>query len=141
MVSLLVSPVNCVITSYSIHYTKLYEDVQNQLPPGAGPSVVNDDYGDVWGLFVALYGPEYSYAELKETAKLIRREVSLVKDVAKVELWGARTEAVYVVPDRDRMSQLGVQPAQISRNLRDKNIVVDAGRAEVGSEFIAISLV
>jgi len=114
-------------------------DVQNQLPPGAGPSVVNDDYGDVWGLFVALYGPEYSYAELKETAKLIRRELSLVKDVAKVELWGQRTEAVYVVPDRDRMSQLGVQPAQISRNLRDKNIVVDAGRAEVGSEFIAIS--
>ncbi|MGD8843479.1 MAG: efflux RND transporter permease subunit, partial [Gammaproteobacteria bacterium] len=114
-------------------------DVQSQLPPGAGPSVVNDDYGDVWGLFVALYGPEYSYAELKETAKLIRRELSLVKDVAKVELWGQRTEAVYVVPDRDRMSQLGVRPAQISRNLRDKNIVVDAGRAEVGSEFIAIS--
>jgi multidrug efflux pump subunit AcrB len=114
-------------------------DVQNQLPPGAGPSVVNDDYGDVWGLFVALYGSEYSYAELKETAKLIRRELSLVKDVAKVELWGQRTEAVYVVPDRDRMSQLGVRPEQISRNLRDKNIVVDAGRAEVGSEFIAIS--
>jgi len=114
-------------------------DVQDQLPPGAGPSEVNDDYGDVWGVFVALYGAEYSYAELKETAKLLRRELSLVKDVAKVELWGQRTEAVYVVPDRDRMSQLGVQPAQISRNLRDKNIVVDAGRAEVGTEFIAIS--
>jgi len=114
-------------------------DVQNRLPPGAGPSVVNDDYGDVWGVFAALYGSEYSYAELKETAKLLRRELSLVKDVAKVELWGDRTEAVYVVPDRDRMSQLGVKPLQITRNLRDKNIVVDAGRAEVGSEFIAIS--
>jgi multidrug efflux pump subunit AcrB len=114
-------------------------DVQDQLPPGAGPSQVNDDYGDVWGVFFALYGSEYSYAELKETAKLLRRELSLVKDVAKVELWGDRTEAVYVVPDRDRMAQLGIKPGQITRNLRDKNIVVDAGRAEVGTEFIAIS--
>jgi multidrug efflux pump subunit AcrB len=114
-------------------------DAQDQLPPGAGPSQVNDDYGDVWGVFVALYGPEYSYAELKKTAKVLRRELSLVKDVAKVELWGDRTEAVYVLPDRDRIAQLGVKPGQITRNLRDKNIIVDAGRAEVGSQFIAIS--
>ncbi len=114
-------------------------DAQHQLPPGAGPSVVNDDFGDVWGIFVALYGSEYSYAELKETAKLIRRELSLVQDVAKVELWGDRIEAVYVVPKRDRMSQLGIQPGQITRNLRDKNIVVDAGRARVSNDFIAIS--
>ncbi|HHH39050.1 MAG TPA: efflux RND transporter permease subunit, partial [Sedimenticola sp.] len=114
-------------------------DVQSQLPPKAGPSVVNDDYGDVWGVFVALYGPEYSYAELKETAKLLRRELSLVQDVSKVELWGDRTEAVYVIPDRDRMSQLGVRPIQIIRNLRDKNVVVDAGRAQVGQAYLAIS--
>jgi multidrug efflux pump subunit AcrB len=114
-------------------------DMQDQLPPGAGPSEVNDDYGDVWGVFVALYGSEYSYAELKETVKLLRRELSLVQDVAKVELWGERTESVYVVPDRDRMSQLGVKPAQIIRNLRDKNVVVDAGHAEIGSSFIAIA--
>ena len=114
-------------------------DMQDQLPPGAGPSEVNDDYGDVWGVFVAIYGSEYSYAELKETVKMLRRELSLVQDVAKVELWGERVEAVYVVPDRDRMSQLGVKPAQIIRNLRDKNVVVDAGHAEVGSDFIAIA--
>ncbi len=29
-------------------------DYQVQLPPGAGPSVVNDDYGDVYGVFLAL---------------------------------------------------------------------------------------
>jgi multidrug efflux pump subunit AcrB len=114
-------------------------DVQRQLPPRAGPSIVNDDFGDVWGVFVALYGSEYSYAELKETAKLLRRELSLVQDVAKVELWGERTEAVYVIPDRDRMSQLGIRHDQIIRNLQDKNLVVDAGRVEVGADFLAIS--
>jgi len=114
-------------------------DIQNQLPPGAGPSIVNDDYGDVWGIFIAIYGDEYSYAELKEIAKLLRRELLLVKDVAKIEFWGERNEAVYVIPNRDRMSQLGIHPIQIIEKLRDKNLVADAGRAQVGPEFIAIA--
>jgi multidrug efflux pump subunit AcrB len=112
-------------------------DAQGKLPPGAGPSLVMDDYGDVWGVFVAIYGPEYSYAEIKEYAKLLRRELLLVKDVAKIEFWGERTEAVYVEPSRERMSQLGIAPSQVVDDLRSKNIVSDAGRVEVGSEFIA----
>jgi multidrug efflux pump subunit AcrB len=113
-------------------------DVQGQLPPGAGPSIVNDDYGDVWGVFIAIYGDEYTNAELKDYAKLLRRELLLVKDVAKIEFWGERREVVYIIPNRDRMSQLGVQPQQIIDSLHDKNVVVDSGRARVGKEFLAI---
>jgi multidrug efflux pump subunit AcrB len=114
-------------------------DIQDHLPPGAGPSIVNDDYGDVWGIFLAIYGDEYTYAELKDVAKLLRRELLLVHDVAKVEFWGDRSEAVYVVPNRDRMSQLGIHPAQIIDKLQEKNLVADAGRAQIGPEFIAIA--
>lgn len=113
-------------------------DMQGELPPRAGPSVVNDDFGDVWGVFFAVYGPDYSFAELKEFAKLLRRELLLVQDVAKVEFWGDRTEAVYVEPNRERMSQLGIHPAIIIENLRTKNLVADAGSVQVGTEFIAI---
>ncbi len=114
-------------------------DVQSQLPPRAGPSVVNDDYGDVWGIFVAIYGDEYTYAELKDIAKMLRRELLLVQDVAKVEFWGQIDEAIYVIPDRDRMSQLGIHPRQIIEKLRDKNLVADAGRVQVGADFIAVT--
>ncbi|MCZ6780894.1 MAG: efflux RND transporter permease subunit [Nitrospirae bacterium] len=115
-------------------------DVQGDLPPGAGPSIVNDDFGDVWGVLFAVYAShdEYSYAELKEYAKLLRRELLLEKDVGKIDFWGDRTEAVYVEPNRERMSQLGVHPDLIIEKLRRKNIVADAGRVEVGTEFIAI---
>ena len=114
-------------------------DMQGQLPPGAGPSVVQDDYGDVWGIFLAIYGDEYTPAELYEVAKMLRRELLLVRDVAKVEFWGQRQECLYVIPDRDRMSQLGIHPRQILDKLRDKNLVADAGRARVGSQFLAIA--
>ena len=113
-------------------------DVQGQLPPGAGPSLVNDDFGDVWGVFVALYGPEYSYAELREVAKLLQRELLLVQDVAKIDFWGDRQEVVFVEPNRDRLSQLGIKPATFMRALRQKNLAVPSGRVDVGPEFLAI---
>jgi multidrug efflux pump subunit AcrB len=113
-------------------------DVQKQLPPGAGPSTVFDDYGDVWGVFLAVYGDEYTAADLKEVAKMLRRELLLVKDVAKIDFWGPRTEAVYVEPIRDRMTQLGIEPGQIVEKLREKNLVSDSGKVRVGPEFMAL---
>ena len=113
-------------------------DIQGQLPPMAGPSLVNDDFGDVFGVFVALYGPGYSYAELKEVAQLLRREYMLVPDVAKVEFWGDRQEVIHIEMDRDRAAQLGVTPGSLQRSILDKNMVVDAGRVRVGERFIDI---
>ncbi|MBC8187710.1 MAG: efflux RND transporter permease subunit [Proteobacteria bacterium] len=113
-------------------------DAQSGLPPGAGPSVVVDDFGDVWGVFVALYGDEYSEKDLYETAKLLRRELLLVEDVAKVDFWGDRREAVYVEPDRERIAQLGITPQALARELKARNVVADSGRVEVGGEFIAL---
>lgn len=39
-------------------------DVQALLPPGAQPSIVNDDFGDVFGLYYALTAPDYPQADL-----------------------------------------------------------------------------
>ena len=39
-------------------------DVAPQLPKGAGPSAVSDDFGDVYGLLLAITGDGYSTAEL-----------------------------------------------------------------------------
>ncbi|MDH3213641.1 MAG: efflux RND transporter permease subunit, partial [Myxococcales bacterium] len=113
-------------------------DAQADLPPGAGPSRVVDDYGDVFGVFFAVYGNEYSYAELKQVVDLLRRELLLVQDVAKIETYGEFVEAIYVAPNRDRMSQLGIPTSAVVDALQQKNIAADAGRVKVGPEFITI---
>ena len=113
-------------------------DVQKDLPPGAGPSLVIDDFGDVWGVFITIVGDEYSYAELRAFAKFLRRELTLVKDVAKVKLFGERKEVIYVELMRERLAQLGISPMAIGDELHAKNVVVDSGRVEFGSELIAI---
>ena len=114
-------------------------DAQTKLPPGAGVPLVVDDYGDVYGIFVAVYGNDYSYAELKDVIDLLRRELLLVKDVGKIDTYGERVEAVYVELNRDRMSQLGISEKAIIDELRQKNAVAEAGRVKVGPEFITLN--
>ena len=41
-------------------------DIQRALPPGAGRSVVNDDWGDVYGGLFAITGDGYSLAEIED---------------------------------------------------------------------------
>ena len=113
-------------------------DAQSGLPPGAGPSLVIDDFGDVYGVFVAVYGDEYSFAELKDVIDLLRRELLLVQDVAKIDTFGEYVEAIYVELERDRMAELGIPTQAIIRELKNKNIASDAGHVKVGPEFIAI---
>ncbi len=113
-------------------------DAQSGLPPGAGPSLVIDDFGDVYGVFVAVFGEEYDYAELKRFTDYLRKEMLLVDGVAKITSFGERVEAIFVELERDRMAQLGIAPAAIVDELRRRNVVADAGHVQVGPEFIAI---
>ena len=57
-------------------------DVQGQLPPGAGPSIVNDDFGDTFGVFLGLTGEGYSEAELWDVAKMPFTSCKLVRGLS-----------------------------------------------------------
>lgn len=114
-------------------------DAQRQLPPGAGPSLVLDDFGDVFGIFYALTGPDFSDAELYETAKLLRRELLLVPDVKKIEIFGHQQEIIYIELARDRIARLGIRPEAIFAALREQNLVVQSGAVDVGPLTLTIS--
>ena len=65
-------------------------DFQSQLPPGAGPSLVNDDFGDVYGAYMAITGEDYTYKDLYEYAKFLQRELLQVQDVKRVAILSDR---------------------------------------------------
>jgi multidrug efflux pump subunit AcrB len=113
-------------------------DAAAQLPPGVGQPIVIDDFGDVYGVFLAITADGYSYAELKDYVDILRRELLLVDDVAKITTYGEQDEAIYISFDRDQMSQLGIQPQAIVNELMQKQQISDSGRVRVGNEFISI---
>ena len=118
---------------------KKVNDYQRELPPGAGPSVVNDDFGDVYGIYMALTGEGYTYKELYETAKFLQRELLLVQDVKRIVIEGNIPEVIYVEMRREKMAELGISPQDIYTALGSKNLVASAGRAVVGPERIPVN--
>lgn len=113
-------------------------DAQSKLPPGTSVSLVNDDFGDVYGVFATIYGDGYSYAELNNYAEDLRREMLLVEGVGKIAIFGARKEVVYVEVSRARLAQLGIAPEAFYASLSGQNLVTPAGRIEVGSLHLRI---
>jgi multidrug efflux pump subunit AcrB len=114
-------------------------DMQESLPPGVGTPVINDDFSDVYGVFMAVTGPDYDYEELADYVDLLRRELVLVDGVGKVSVGGRRTEEIALEINRSRMSALGASAADLENLLDAQNLVSDGGRIRVGSEYIRIS--
>jgi len=112
---------------------------QIHLPPGAGPSIVNDDFGDVYGVFFAITGDGYSYADLKDYADDLKRELLRCDDVARVQLWGVQREVIYVEMDRAKMAELGLSPQAIFGPLRAQNLVAESGKVRLGEEYLRIT--
>ena len=114
-------------------------DAEAQLPPGAGPIMVNDDYGDVYGVFFALTGDGYTPAELTDYAETLRRELVVVPGVARVAFLGGQKESIFIEISRERAARLGISPDAIFATLDKQNMAGPAGSVRVGPERIEIS--
>ena len=114
-------------------------DVQPQLPPSVrGKSMVIDDFGDVYGIFLAITGEGFSFAELRRYAEFMRRELLLAPNVKKVELFAAQQEVVFLEISRQRLAQLGINEEQIYSHLQARNVAADGGHVRVGDQHIAL---
>lgn len=113
-------------------------DVQNKLPAGAGTSIVNDDFGDVLGVFYGLTGNGRTYRELEDEAKTIKNELLKIKDVAKVEIYGVQTPTIDISVSPSVMAQSGITTSDIARAFEAQNKVVDAGGINAGQYRIRI---
>lgn len=114
------------------------QDVTPSLPPGAETPVVNDDFGDVYGVYFGLTGAGFTYAELKDVAEYLKRELLTVPDVKKINLYGEQTEAIYVEMSRYKVASLGISQQEIFEALRAKNLPASGGYIKLGPEYMAI---
>ena len=110
--------------------------VRGQLPPGCQPPVVNDDFGDVYGVLFAITGDGYDKKQLKAYAEDLRRELLTCTDVGRIDFWGFPQEAIFIEIDRAKLAQLGLDPGTIFATLRAQNSVTPAGAVQVGSEYV-----
>ncbi len=114
------------------------EDARPDLPADISGPFVNDEFGDVFGIVVTISGDGFTYAEIKEVADEVRDELLLLEDVAKVEIFGAQEERVFVEYNNARLAEYGLSPIQLQQLLQAQNIIIPGG--SITTEFEKIVL-
>lgn len=113
-------------------------DAQQKLPPGLDPPLVNDDFGDVYGIFFALTGDGLTLKELHEVAKDLRRGLITAEGVGQVEIAGVREERILVEVDQARLAALRLSPQELVAALADADAAVESGGVRAGEFFVHI---
>ena len=113
-------------------------DLKGTLPPGVNDPQVIDDFGDVYGILLAVTGDGYSYKELLDYVDYLRRELELVDGVSKVSVSGTQQEQVFIEISMKKLSSLGLSPDTVFSLLSTQNVISDAGAIRIGDEYIRI---
>jgi multidrug efflux pump subunit AcrB len=131
------SPSNEVANSW-YQARKRVGDMRATLPQGVIGPVFNDDFGDVYGSIFALGADGFSREELRVYAERVRQRLLEVPDVAKVEVFGAQAEKVFIEISHKRLAQLGLDMNQVIAQIGAQNAVEGAGVMNAGLENLQV---
>ncbi len=118
---------------------KKVRDVTPEFPPGVERPEVSDDFAFVYGFVLAITGDGYSYGELESFADAIKKELSLVPGVARVELWGVQPKVVYLDVAETQLAELGLTAEDVALTLQIQNRVVDAGSLDIQERRLRVA--
>ena len=113
-------------------------DARASLPQGVIGPFFNDDFGDVYGSIFALSADGFSDEELRVFAERVRSQLLRVADVAKVEVFGAQPEKIFVEISQKRLAQLGLDLNQVLGQLSAQNAIEGAGVMDAGSQNLQV---
>ena len=113
-------------------------DMRYTLPGTVQGPFFNDDFGDVYGVIYALEADGFNYAELKDHADQVRQKLLRVKDVSKVELFGAQDEKLFIEISQKRLSQLGLDFNQVLAQIGQQNAVESAGAVQTPLDIVQV---
>ncbi len=108
-------------------------NVQPQLPKEASTIMVNDDFGDVYGIYYAITAdPGFSAAELEDYAQFVKQNLVTADDVAKVKLFGVQSRVANVYISDEKLANSGLTPADIQNALASQNQLINTGQIQTG---------
>jgi multidrug efflux pump len=140
--------VSVVFVDIQERYTKMrpiWDDLRRKvdsaipdLPDGIRGPFVNDDFGDVFGTILTITGEGFTYTELKDIADEVRDELLLIDEVAKVEIYGAQEERIFVEYSNARLAEFGISPRQLQQILESRNIIFPGGDVTTDRERMVL---
>lgn len=116
----------------------LVNDEWGSLPSGVMGPYINDRFDDVYGSIYAVTGDGFSYEEKRKYAENIRRRLTGVEDVQKVELLGVQKQEIYVEMDQNKLASFGMRPSDVFAMLQQQGAMMPAGMIHTDSRNVVI---
>lgn len=111
-------------------------EAELRLPTGAGTPLVEDDFGDVFGIYYAVAAADQSPKQVRRLSDRVSNHLLSLEGVGKVQVTGLPLEAVYLEIDHDTLVRLGLPLEQVLSTIgrqtsvaSDASIVVEQRRA------------
>lgn len=111
---------------------------QGDLPSEAQASIVNDEFGDVYGIVIGLTAEGFTFKEIKTIADQVKDELLRLSESAKVDVFGEQEERIFIEYDNAKLAELGISPGQLSDQLASRNIVIPGGQISLGKDKISL---
>jgi len=113
-------------------------DVQKDLPDGTRSSIVNDEFGDVAVITLALTADGFAMKEMYDMSKHIRDHLYGVKGTKKIDVLGVQRERIYLEVNTAKLEKLGINPREMMNTLRKQNIIHPGGEIDAGARSFVV---
>lgn len=118
---------------------KVY-DAQALFPAGVNTSITKEDFSAVYGMFYALTADGLSESELIKYADLLQSELVSLENVERVEIYGQQRDCIEIRLLQDKLSALGVMPAEVLATLNGQNKTSYAGYYDNGDQRVRVTV-
>ncbi|NQZ89405.1 MAG: efflux RND transporter permease subunit [Colwellia sp.] len=123
----------------------IWQDLRNKvkqaqvnLPEGTRTPFVNDSFGDVSVITLALTADGFNLGEMYDISKHIRDNLYTVSGTKKVDIIGVQAERIYLEVKTAKLAQLGISPQSIISELQNQNIISPGGEIDTGLRSIVV---
>jgi len=108
------------------------------LPEGASMPQVNDSFGDVGIITLALTGEDYELSDLHDFAEHARETLITIPGTRKVEIIGEVEQRIFIEFSTARLAELGIAPDAIANTLRSRNTLTPGGQLDIGDQAFTL---
>jgi multidrug efflux pump subunit AcrB len=117
----------------------IWQNVRNKttaahtrMPSGTRTPFVNDEFGDVSVITLALTANGFDMSETYDIAQHIRDTLYGIEGTKKIEILGRQEERIFLEASNAKLAQLGISPDALVKELQNQNIISSGGQIDTG---------
>ena len=114
-------------------------DASARLPEGTNTPLINDEFGDVAIITLALWGEEFPQNQLFDYAQHLRDQLLAIPGTKKVEIVGAQPEQIFIEYQDSVASQIGISPTDFIGAIQNQNTIQPGGQIDTGDTAFILS--